>query len=171
VAASDGSSRPRAATAGQQNPGAGTGSKAPVATQIARHLAEKLEDLDAFAAAKLIPDGIRCYGREHGVEQRSEKTQVAGPESAPAASNMAWKGPATQLPAKPILATMRIHDEGGIPRRAVHAGGVSDLRLFSLRKEQMPPMTSHDKSAIACRVLGPSHDPSKAEAKEAGSPG
>src|SRR5260370_26715214 len=35
-----------------------------------RNLAKELEDLDAFAAAKLIPDGISYNGREH---DRSEE--------------------------------------------------------------------------------------------------
>src|SRR5260370_1684131 len=46
--------------------------------RLQRNLAKELEDLDAFAAAKLIPDGISYDGREHDVEQRGEKTQVAG---------------------------------------------------------------------------------------------
>jgi len=64
---------------GQQKGGARPASKKSPSVRrnagirLKRNLAEELEDLDAFAAAKLIPDGIRCYRREHDVEQRSEK--------------------------------------------------------------------------------------------------
>src|SRR5438132_7361851 len=46
--------------------------------RLKRNLTKKLENPDAFAAAKLIPDGIRCYGSENDVKERGEKIQVAG---------------------------------------------------------------------------------------------
>jgi len=42
-------------------------------------LAEKVENFYAFTAAEVIPDGVGGYGRKHGVKERSEKAQVAGP--------------------------------------------------------------------------------------------
>jgi hypothetical protein len=42
-------------------------------------LAEKVENFYAFTAAEVIPDGVGGYRRKHGVKERSEKAQVAGP--------------------------------------------------------------------------------------------
>ena len=37
--------------------------------RLQRNLAEKLEDPDALAAAKLVPDGVRRYGSEDDVKE------------------------------------------------------------------------------------------------------
>src|SRR3989442_826900 len=42
--------------------------------RLQRNFAEKLENPDAFAAAKLVPDGIRCHGGKNYLKKRGEKT-------------------------------------------------------------------------------------------------
>src|SRR6266852_3562861 len=53
---------------------------------------------------------------------------------------------------KPIRATMRIRDGGGIRECGAWLGGVCDLRLFLCERSSMPPVTGHNKfgDGLAC---------------------
>src|SRR5216684_3482055 len=56
------------------------------------NFSKKLEDADAFAPAKLVPDGIRCHGGQHDVEQRSEETQAASTCECPSSEQQRHRG-------------------------------------------------------------------------------
>jgi hypothetical protein len=45
---------------------------------LKRNLAEELQNFDAFATAKLIPDGVGQDSGEHGDEEGSKKAESAG---------------------------------------------------------------------------------------------
>src|SRR5712692_825603 len=146
--------RPRGASPGHRK----RGNAANAGIRLKRNFAEKLEDLNAFASAELIPNGIRYHGCEHDVEQRSKKTQVAGTrERARREQQRHRRKRQPQLlgenPSEQQYVSMMEEEF----ERAMHGGAGSAISGYFVAKgavcPQWPAMTN---SAIGLRVLGAS---------------
>jgi len=108
--------------------------------RLKRNLAEKLENPNAFAAAKLIPDGIRCHRRQHHEEKRGEEIQVAGARERACCEQQRHRGNRqTYLLGEDPTEQQSVTVMEQKFESTVHGWVASGISVISLRKEQYAP--------------------------------
>jgi len=137
-----------------------------------RDFAEKLENSYAFAAAEVIPDGIRGQGCEHRVKQRDEKIQVTGSRER-SGSQEQWhgrEGQADLLGENPReqerMSMMEKKFDG-----AVHDWAAAVSGYFERKGAVCPHWLDITNSLRGLRVLGATSRSFKDCGKDSGSPG